>query len=156
VHGINLMRLYLDRCCFNRPYDDQTQTRIRLETEAKILLQEKIKRSECDLVWSSTLDFENANNPYAEHRLAIQQWRPLACTIVMADSAIIATAHELASRGLGRYDALHVASAMAGGADLFVTTDDRLLKKMSPSEILKVLPPGHALAMLEHWYDNGS
>ncbi len=71
-----MMRLYLDLCCFNRPYDDQTQPRIRLETEAKILLQEKVKRFECALVWSSTLDFENANNPYEEHRLAIQQWRP--------------------------------------------------------------------------------
>ncbi|QVL50198.1 MAG: PIN domain-containing protein [Thiocapsa sp.] len=150
------MRLYLDLCCFNRPYDDQTQTRIRLETEAKILIQEKVKRSECDLVWSSTLDFENANNPYDEHRLAIQQWRSLACTIVIADSAIIAKAQELSLRGLGRYDALHVASAMAGGADLFVTTDDRILKKMSPSEVLKVIPPGEALAMLEHWYDNGN
>lgn len=42
------MRLYLDLCCFNRPYDDQTQTRIRLETEAKILIQENVKRSACD------------------------------------------------------------------------------------------------------------
>ncbi|NEX18677.1 MAG: PIN domain protein [Halochromatium sp.] len=150
------MRLYLDLCCFNRPYDDQTQTRIRLETEAKILLQEKVKRSECELVWSSTLDFENANNPYEEHRLAIQQWRPLASTIAIADSAIIAKAHELSLLGLGQYDALHVASAMAARADLFVTTDDRLLKKMAPSGMLNVLPPGHALAMLEHWYDNGN
>ncbi len=75
---------------------------------------------------------------------------------MIADSAIIAKAHELASRGLGRYDALHVASAMAGAADLFVTTDDRLLKKMSPAADLKVLPPGPALALLEHWYDNGN
>jgi predicted nucleic acid-binding protein len=148
------MRLYLDLCCFNRPYDDQTQTRIRLETEAKIFIQEKVKRLECELIWSSTLDFENANNPYDEHRLAIQHWRSLACTIVIADATIIAKAQELSSRGLGRYDALHLASAMAGGADLFVTTDDRLLKRMLPSEGLKVLPPGEALAMLEHWYDN--
>ena len=75
-----MLRLYLDLCCFNRPYDDQTQTRIRLETEAIILLQEKIKRAECHLLWSSTLDFENANNPYPAQRLAIQQWRNLACT----------------------------------------------------------------------------
>jgi len=27
------MRIYLDMCCFNRPYDDQTQTRIHLEAE---------------------------------------------------------------------------------------------------------------------------
>ncbi len=32
------MKLYLDICCFNRPYDDQTQARVRLETEAVILL----------------------------------------------------------------------------------------------------------------------
>lgn len=70
-----MIRLYLDLCCFNRPYDDQTQVRIRLETEAIIALQEKVKQAECHLIWSSTLDFENANNPYPAQRLAIQQWR---------------------------------------------------------------------------------
>ena len=35
--------LYLDMCCFNRPYDDQTQTRIRLETQAKLELQTHVK-----------------------------------------------------------------------------------------------------------------
>jgi len=29
-------RLYLDNCCFNRPYDDQTFLLVQLETEAKI------------------------------------------------------------------------------------------------------------------------
>jgi len=38
------MRIYLDMCCFNRPYDDQSQARIRLETEAKMLLQQKVKK----------------------------------------------------------------------------------------------------------------
>ena len=32
------MRIYLDMCCFNRPYDDQSQARIRIETEAKVLI----------------------------------------------------------------------------------------------------------------------
>lgn len=27
------MRVYLDNCCYNRPYDDQSQMRIHLETE---------------------------------------------------------------------------------------------------------------------------
>jgi len=51
------MRIYLDMCCFNRPYDDQGPARIRLETEAKVLLQQKVKDAECDLVWSAALDF---------------------------------------------------------------------------------------------------
>jgi predicted nucleic acid-binding protein len=148
------MLLYLDLCCFNRPYDDQTQVRIRLETEAILLLQEKVKRSECDLIWSSTLDFENANNPYQEHRLAIQQWRRLACMVVMAEPWVIVKAHELAAGGLDQYDALHLASAIAGGVNLFVTTDDRILKKMSFSKELRVTPPMAALAILENWYDH--
>ena len=28
------MRLYLDSCCLNRPFDDQNQLRVRLEAEA--------------------------------------------------------------------------------------------------------------------------
>lgn len=28
--------IYLDNCCFNRPYDDQTQLRVSLETQAKM------------------------------------------------------------------------------------------------------------------------
>jgi hypothetical protein len=73
--------LYLDMCCFNRPYDDQVQTRIKLETAA---------------------------------------------------------------------------SAIAGNADLFVTTDGRLLGKLRKHTPLKALLPAEALADLENWYENGS
>ena len=44
------MRIYMDLCCFNRPYDSQAQARIRIETEAKIIIQQKIKDGECELV----------------------------------------------------------------------------------------------------------
>ena len=33
-----MMAIYLDTCCLNRPFDDQTQDRIRLEAEAVILI----------------------------------------------------------------------------------------------------------------------
>jgi len=33
-------RLYLDNCCFNRPYDDQSNLLNRMETEAKLFIQE--------------------------------------------------------------------------------------------------------------------
>ena len=32
------MRIYLDMCCLKRPFDDQSQPRIRLETEAVLSL----------------------------------------------------------------------------------------------------------------------
>jgi len=148
------MRIYLDMCCFNRPYDDQGPARIRLETEAKVLLQQKIKDAECDLVWSAALDFECSNNPYEEHRHAIQQWRTLAVLVVMADHSVVSVARKLSEHGVGHYDALHVASAMEGKADLFITTDDRLIKKMREAGGLPVMLPGEALAFLENWYEN--
>jgi hypothetical protein len=57
------MRSYLDLCCFNRPYDDQSQVRVRLETEAKLSLQDKVRSGECTLVWSAVLDLENSKKP---------------------------------------------------------------------------------------------
>ncbi len=40
------IRIYLDNCCFNRPYDDQDQIKIRLESEAKLEIQARIKKGE--------------------------------------------------------------------------------------------------------------
>jgi hypothetical protein len=58
------MKIYLDNCCFNRPYDEQSYETIRLETEAKLSVQGKIRDGNISLVWSFILDFENNANPY--------------------------------------------------------------------------------------------
>ncbi len=148
------MKAYLDMCCFNRPYDDQSQTRIRLETEAKLVIQQKIRYGECELLWSSSLDFENSRNPFDEHRYAIQKWRKLAILCVMADDKVLKFAREAMMFGINEYDALHVASAIVGKADIFVTTDDRLIKRMRQFDRGLVLFPVEAVAYLEKWYEN--
>ena len=53
------MRLYLDNCAFNRPFDDQSHIRIRLEAEAKLYIQERIQEGKAERVWSYILDIEN-------------------------------------------------------------------------------------------------
>jgi len=58
------MRIYLDNCCFNRPFDDQSQLRINLETEAKLKIQEYVTLNRFVLIWSYMLDYENFKNPY--------------------------------------------------------------------------------------------
>ncbi len=55
--------VYLDNCCFNRPYDDQGHLSIYLETQAKLAIQELVKDKEIVLVWSFILDYENQANP---------------------------------------------------------------------------------------------
>ena len=65
------MKIYLDNCCYNRPFDDQSQIKIHLEARAKLYIQAKIREGAYDLVWSYILDYENGKNPYEEKRLAI-------------------------------------------------------------------------------------
>lgn len=148
------MRIYLDLCCFNRPYDDQSQVRVRLETEAKLWLQDKVRSGAYGLVWSAVLDLENSKNPFIEHMQAISQWRALAANHVMAGPEVLAIAEPLVASGVQAFDALHIASAVVGKADLFITTDDRLLKRVRNFNGVKVFFPAEALAFLENWYEH--
>jgi len=53
-----MTRLYLDTCSLNRPYDDQSFLKIRLEAEAKTYIQQQILAAAYELAWSYILDYE--------------------------------------------------------------------------------------------------
>ncbi len=135
------MRVYLDNCCFNRPFDDQRQLRIRLETEAKLDIQARLMRGELELVWSYILDFENAANPFRERREEIAWWREIARADVEETASTLRRAGELAALGIAPKDALHVACAIAGRCDVFLTTDDRLLRDLAPVDAIRSSNP---------------
>ena len=50
------MRVYLDNCCYNRPFDEQAQLRVVLETLAKLNIQQQMRDGVLEYVWSSVLD----------------------------------------------------------------------------------------------------
>ena len=135
------MRIYMDNCCFNRPFDGQTQARVRIETEAKLRIQERVSAGEIELAWSYILDYENAANPFEERRAAIGVWRTRSVIDVVETPELLDNAKALAALGLRSKDALHVACAVEAGCEYFVTTDDMLLKKLSGyTQILAVDP----------------
>ena len=45
------MRVYLDNCCYSRPFDDQSQLRVRLEIEAKLEIQSQMRLGVLEYVW---------------------------------------------------------------------------------------------------------
>ena len=67
------MRIYLDNCSFNRPFDDQHQIRIRIEAEAKLYIQSLIDKGKIEMVWSYILEYENMANPYEFRQMVIQK-----------------------------------------------------------------------------------
>ncbi len=123
------MRLYLDNCCFNRPFDDQSFLSIRLETEAKLEIQEKIRSNQFSLGWSYILDFENNVNPFDDRRIEIQKWKELADSFVSETLEILKRMEHLTSVGLKAIDALHVACAVSLECENFLTVDKGILRK---------------------------
>ena len=135
------MRIYLDACSFNRPFDDQSQIRIRLETEAKLRIQEEIRAHKLELVWSYILDYENAKNPYQERRVRISGWRDYAILDIEENVELLDAANTLHKQGLPRIDSLHVACAIAAKCEYFLTTDDRILRRRSQVSGINIADP---------------
>lgn len=135
------MRIYLDNCCFNRPFDDQRSVRIRIETEAKIFIQSKIIQKEIELVWSYILDYENKFNPFEERKNAIQLWKKHAVAYVDENEKILETALKLTNYKMKPKDALHVACAVNLRCPYFLTTDDILIKKGKNLKNIEIINP---------------
>ncbi len=125
------MKVYLDNCCYNRPYDDQSQLRISLETQAKLQIQSMIRAKEIELVTSYVLLYENSRNPYESRQKAIRGFiRENTAAYIDIDRAaeVKALADKVIATGVKTADAHHVACAVLAESDYFLTTDDRLLK----------------------------
>jgi len=135
------MRVYLDNCCFNRPFDDQDSLTVRLETEAKLQVQSMVKSGVLMLGWSYVLDFENAANPYEERRTEIQRWVEIADQYVEETSEILNSMRAAVAKGLKPLDALHLACAMAMPCEIFLTVDKGVLRKASLFEGIRILSP---------------
>lgn len=120
---------YLDVCCLQRPFDDQRQARVRLESEAVLLI---LARAEAgDLVWatSDVVDYEIDRTPNTERAFRVRLIASRAERKLKIAGEVVARATEIEQFGFAGLDALHLASAESGNADLFLTTDDKLLKR---------------------------
>ena len=144
------MRIYLDNCSYNRPYDDQSQMRIHLETQAKLHIQDMIRKKQIELVTSYVLDFENSNNRSIQKKMAIEKFMKDYATLYVSNKhgdMLAEIADSIMETGVKEKDAYHVACALMAECDYFVTTDDRLLKYQS--EKINLVTPGEFIRRME-------
>ena len=123
-------KIYLDNCCYNRPFDNQAQMRVRLETEAKLYIQASVREGNNSLCWSFMLDYENAKNPYEEKRVVIAPWKKIAHDFCPPSEVVLVRAKEIMKYGVRNGDALHIACAMERHCEYFITTDKNLTNKI--------------------------
>ena len=124
------MKLYLDMCVYNRPFDDQSQPRIMIETQIFIMLLAMISGGRFELVNSFALGYEDSKNANIENMLRISDFFGYSTDYISYDEGILDRSLELEKWGLMGMDAVHIACAEKAKADFFVTSDNDLIKKL--------------------------
>ena len=127
------MRIYLDLCALKRPYDEPVQDRVVLEALAVASIVECFERGTLDLIPSSVLELENDKNPVEDRRRDVAELPSRLPNVVYGGEGVLRRGKEIQAYGFRPLDALHLASAEAGGCKYFVTCDDRLATSASRS-----------------------
>ena len=143
-----MLKIYIDNCCYNRPFDNSSDSNVLLETAAKLLIQSLIKYGDILLVSSFVLYSEIIDNPFEYKRNSILRFVDDYTKEYIGSEIIpeaLAVADEVMKAGIKTFDAAHIACAIIAECDYFITTDKQLLKYktdkielLSPIEFVKI------------------
>ncbi|MGE0084188.1 MAG: hypothetical protein AB7S75_07170 [Desulfococcaceae bacterium] len=131
------MKIYLDNCCFNRLFDNQSSMTVKLESDAKIFIQNLVKQGQVQLIWSFILDFENSANPYKDRKEWILAWEFYAEENIALNKSITARAEHFLTLSFKKKDAIHISCAIAGNCEYFITTDKGILDLLQKSILIQ-------------------
>ena len=149
------MKIYIDNCCYNRPFDDQRQPRIREETDAVAAIITRAETIGDIILGSDVLLFEIDKIKAFDRRRAIRSAFERAVTeiIPVNETVDLRTAEIMGVSSIHRMDAAHLACAEFGDADIFLTTDDKLIRACKNLQLrFRVLNP---VAYFKEVIDNG-
>jgi len=122
------MRIYFDVSCYNRPFDDLRQDRVRVEAEAVKAIMLRIGRGQWVGVKSPVVDFEISQIPDPDRLIEVGLMVGEMRETVTSTEVDRARALILEKLGFGAFDAAHLACAEKANVDVFLTTDDSLLR----------------------------
>jgi len=150
------MNLYLDNCCYNRPYDDYTDDRSKAEVAAILAITTICKRAGYNIFSSPAVIAEIDKIQYRKPlkwRRVREFYERTANKYIAQSPSIAARAQGFMAVGLGVYDAYHLAYAEAAGIDVLLTTDDRFINTCARENIsiVNVTNPITFLPEVEEW-----
>lgn len=122
------MKIYMDNCCLNRPFDDQTYPRIHMESEAIKTILNFLEERIWIFITSDVLKFEIDNTSNEQRRNNLYAINDLAQMTIKLTDSIKNRAKEFERLGVQTFDAMHLACA-ENNTDILLTTDDRFIKR---------------------------
>lgn len=147
---------YLDVCCLNRPFDDWSYDRNRLEGEAVIKIFKQVKSGKYKLVSSEAIQAELIKMTNFNKLKSIKKLLKLVDYEIILNEEIDKRFQELEKLGFSLYDSFHVACAECAKIDILLTTDDRLLKKgIKHRNILQIQLKNPVTWLMNSFFLNG-
>ena len=146
-----MLKIYLDNCCYNRPFDDFTIRKNGLEANAKLFIQSLVKFKSVALYYSFMSLLENDDNPFEESKEYILDFIEANATGFIGTKRfndIETITDEIMKTGIKKKDATHLACSMIAECDYFITTDKRVLKFVTDK--IKIINP---IGFVEMWGD---
>ena len=122
-------RIHLDVCCLNRPFDDWTQERVRLEGESVIGIITQVSTKGWQIINSEAIEVELQRMSNLDKLQNILSLLKMSSIYVNIDEIIENRSRTLEDLGFTLYDSYHIACSEIAKADILLTTDDRLLRK---------------------------
>ena len=142
-------KLYLDVCTLCRLYDDQSQLRVRLETEAVLMILDKIKNGYYEMIYSSVHSVEiEAINEHEEQSNLLILLNDFGVKTKTNPKELKEFAQNLINDfKIGIADSAHLAVAEFN-SDYFISCDDKLLRKAEKLKLkVKCVNPIQFLVM---------
>ena len=126
----------------NRPFDDLTQDRIYLETDAILSIISHCREGKWTLIASGIIDYELSKLPDMGKLEQVQMLYAVANERVALTVEAEQRAAFFHQHGLKPFDSLHLALAERSEVDVFLTTDDHLLRSVNKMDVkVKVAHP---------------
>ena len=119
------MRIYMDVCCLNRPFDDLTQAKVYIEAETIMSILAYCESNMWTLISSSVIDYEIARTVDIYRMERVQSLCHVAreYATMSADDELRAKSYQ--QMGIKPVDSFHLAVAESSGACVLLTTDKK-------------------------------
>ncbi|MDR0424305.1 MAG: hypothetical protein LBH39_02415 [Clostridiales Family XIII bacterium] len=105
------MRVYLDVCCLNRPFDDLTQERVQFESDAVLSILSRCQAGKWTLVSSEAIDLELSKMQNSDKLKKVLAFLSVAGEKLALSEAAVERSAEFRNNGIKAMDSLHLAVA---------------------------------------------
>lgn len=138
-----MLKLYLDNCCYSRPFDDLRQEKNNLEAQAIKVIIDKYYKDEFEIYTSDALVLEMNNiKDQIKRAKVLEVYNKLNLANIKFSEKIKQRAIELRQYNIKDMDSLHIAYAESLNLNYFITTDRLLINASNRANLkIKVINP---------------